>query len=135
MTKSNHVTGNIALYYVCWNLSKLGWKVIPTKRHLTGPNIVECWKGTDRNQGITVQVRSSKTNSAASIEPDRDNIKGDFWIIITFLNSDKQQTYILSRDEVKARASQDGNGKDWLEPEDYEVEEFKEKWDRIETRL
>lgn len=29
----NRITGNIGLYYVCYELSRKGWKVMPTARN------------------------------------------------------------------------------------------------------
>ena len=133
MKRSRHITGNMGLYYVCFKLSELGWNVIPQKCNTNDPNIAVCWKGADKNRKITVQTRSFSEKMAAKIGNNLDKIMGDFWIIVTHLNSGEPQIYILSSDEVKAGASQDGDGTYWLEPEDYSTEGFKEKWDRIGT--
>ena len=31
--KSNQIVGNVGLYYVCYELSKRGWNVLPTSRN------------------------------------------------------------------------------------------------------
>lgn len=37
MTKhATHNTGNIGLYFACYQLAKLGWNVMPTARNVRG---------------------------------------------------------------------------------------------------
>lgn len=34
------VVGNVGLYYVCYELSKRGWNVLPTSRNAKGVDII-----------------------------------------------------------------------------------------------
>jgi hypothetical protein len=35
----NQIVGNIGMYYVCYQLSRLGWNVMPTARNAKGVDI------------------------------------------------------------------------------------------------
>ena len=131
MQRDKGITSNMGMYYVCYKLSGLGFHARIKRRR---PNIVIC-KDEFNSREVVIRVRSSSEQDAISLEDNLEDIQGDFWIIVTLLNHGEPQTYILSSDEVKEGASQDGNGKNWLEPTDYAVEKFKERWRRIVDSL
>ncbi len=131
MQRDRGITSNMGMYYVCYKLSGLGFYATIKKR---SPNIVVC-KNEANSREVVIRVRSSSEQYAISLEDNLEDIQGDFWIIVTLLNHSEPQTYILSSDEVKKGASQDGDGRNWLEPEDYVMEKFKERWRRIVDSL
>ena len=131
MQRDRGITSNMGMYYVCYKLSGLSFYATIKRRR---PNIVVC-KNEANSREVVIRVRSSSEQDAISLEDSLENIQGDFWIIVTRLNYGEPQTYILSSDEVKKGASQDGDGRNWLEPEDYVMEEFKEKGKRIVDSL
>ena len=57
MPKDNQITGNIGLYYVCYQLSRRGWNVMPTARNARGIDIV-AYKGSKGFIGIQVKTLS-----------------------------------------------------------------------------
>gem|GEM_PF-3520205 len=40
MSKDTQVTGNIGLYYACYQLSRMGWNAMPTARNARGIDII-----------------------------------------------------------------------------------------------
>ena len=50
------ITGNIGLYYICYQLSKLGWNVLPTSRNARGVDIIIY--SQDGKRKHTVQVKT-----------------------------------------------------------------------------
>jgi hypothetical protein len=38
--KSSQVTGNVGLYYVCYQLAKRGWNVMPTSRNARSVDVI-----------------------------------------------------------------------------------------------
>lgn len=126
------IVGNSGLYYVCFNLSKLGWNVMPTSRNARGIDIV-CFS-MDGMRMFTVQVKSLSKKNPVPLGDDTDKIMGDYWIIVNSLATDNPLTYILRPSEVRDRAQRSekkGRVSYWLQPKKYAVDEFEEKWERI----
>lgn len=64
---------------------------------------------------------------------------GDWWVIVSGIAaSGKPNCFIMKPEEVRERATRrekrekDGRVSYWLQPARYEMEEFRDKWDRIE---
>jgi len=53
---NNQIVGNIGLYYVCFELSKRGWNVLPTSRNAKGVDIVIY--NQDATKKHTIQVKA-----------------------------------------------------------------------------
>ena len=88
------MTGNKALYHVCYKLSELGWNAMPTARNAAGVDIL-C-VNEEGSQTISVQVKGrGKRDRALSIPPSRDRIMGDFWIVVTELDCGTPTCYIF----------------------------------------
>ena len=137
MKRSNQITGNMGLYYVCFKLSELGWNVMPTARNARGIDVI-CFSA-DGNRMISIQVKSLSKKPAVPVGEDLDKIVGDFWIIVNSLDSGGPQTYIMLPDEVKNKAvgqlGKNGKIAYWLSRKLYDIEEFKENWQRIGTGI
>ena len=61
----NQITGNIGLYYVCYELSKLGWNVLPTSRNAKGVDIVIYDQSGKETR--TIQVKALSYRNAVPI--------------------------------------------------------------------
>jgi len=124
------IVGNIGLYYTCFRLSERGWNVLPTTRNTRGIDIICFGKGGRNTRSIQVKTLSRQT---VPLGRDLDKIMGDFWVIVTSLATGKPRTYILTPEEVRARAVRyQGKSKAyWLRPQRYAIVEFEEKWERI----
>ena len=134
MNNRNQIVANTGLYYVCFKLSNRGWNVtIPGN---TRRNICNCCS-INGDRMFTIRVRSLSDRNPVSIGTNL-NIVEDFWIVVNSLASGEPKAYILLPDEVKARAvrtEKDSEIMYYLDPKEYDVDEFKEEWDRIGTGL
>ena len=129
MKRPPQIVGNIGLYYACYQLSMLGWNVMPTARNARGIDIV-CFS-MDGTRMRTVQVKSLSKRTAVPLGQDLAKVMGDFWIVVNSLETDQPQAFVLLPHEVRAMAAQDGKGAYWLERKKYDADEFAEKWSRV----
>ena len=131
MKRPPQIVGNVGLYWVCFMLSAHNWNVLPTSRNTRGIDVV-CFS-LDGTCTRMIQVKSLSRRNAVPLGGSLDKIMGDFWIIVNSLDTEPR-SYILLPDEVReraARSEKDGRVAYWLEPKNYAVEEFEERWDRI----
>lgn len=131
MRSENQITGNIGLYYCCYHLSLLGWNVMPTSRNARGIDIIAY--SQDATRKIAIQVKTLSGPSSVPLGSSLEKIVGDFWIIVNKVQS-SPSAFILLPDEIKngaGRTEKDGRIAYWLERSEYDLDCFKEKWDRI----
>lgn len=132
----SQIVGNIGLYYVAYKLSKLGWNVMPTSRNARGIDII-CFSMDGRSM-LTCQVKALSKRNPVPLGKNLDYIMADFWIIVNNVSTNSPNAYILKPEEVKKlshRGEKDGRVSYWLQPREYEVQDFSEKWDRIGSGL
>ena len=58
---------------------------------------------------------------------------GDFWVVVTRIATEPV-AYVMTRDEVLERthkAEKDGKISYWMEPDRYELDEFRNSWRKI----
>ena len=127
----NHIVGNVGLYYTCYQLSRMGWNVMPTSRNARGIDIVaynsdgSCFKG--------IQVKSLSKRNPVPIGTSLDKIMGDFWVIVV-LEKTKPDAFVMLPSEVEGdvhKGEKDGRVSYWLQPASYDKDEYREAWDRI----
>ncbi len=128
--KKTQVTGNTGMFYVCYQLSKMGWNVMPTARNAKGVDIIAY--NSDTTKMISIQVKALSTKTSVLLGRTLDKVLGDFWIIVNDIEK-IPQTFIMLPDEVKERAHK-GKGKSgkntyWIPIKEYT--EFQDRWDRI----
>lgn len=119
------VVGNAGLYLTCYQLSLLGWNVMPTARNARGIDVVAYSRDGKRYLGI--QVKSLSKRSPVPLGTSLDNIMGNFWVIINRVVSEPV-FFILTPDKIKMLANpneKDGRVSYWLEPKYYEIDEFR----------
>ena len=133
-TKNNQITGNTGLFYVCYHLSRLGWNVIPTSRNAKGIDIVIYNENAKEYRGI--QVKSLSKRNPVPLGNNLDRVMGDFWIIVNNLEKENPSVFILTPEEIKKLAfspKKNGRVSCWLQPNDYDKEEFRNAWKRLES--
>jgi hypothetical protein len=90
---------------------------------------------TDADEDIKFGVQSKALSKRQAVPLGRDltTLRSEWWVVTVNANSDDPVCYILTLDEVRKLASQDKGGQQayWLEPRDYDRDEFKNAWDRI----
>ena len=125
--KDTQITGNIGMYYVCFELSRRGWNAMPTSRNAKGIDIVAYKDG----KYIGLQIKTLSVRNPIPIGGDIDNLMGDYWVIVTRVaEKDIPDVYVMTPEEIKAKAHLGGKTY-WVEPKEYDIPEFKEKWERI----
>jgi hypothetical protein len=131
ITLNPQVMGNVGLYYCCYKLSLLGWNVMPTARNARGVDII-AYSG-DACRFIGVQVKSLTRRNPVPLGPNLDRCMGHFWIVVTSVAS-SPTAFVMSPEQVKERAhrgERDGRVSFWLQPVQYDRDEFREAWHRI----
>ncbi len=125
------ITGNVGLYYCCYRLSLLGWNVMPTARNARGVDIVAYSRDAKRFLGL--QIKALSKRNPVPLGTTLEKVTGDFWIIVNQVTS-TPCAFILRPSEVKKRAhrgEKEGRVSFWLQLRGYELERFREAWDRI----
>ena len=126
----SQITGNAALNYAAWQLSRRGWHAMPTIRNAKGSDIVI----TDAEESVFFGVQSKGLGKrhAVPLGLSLNTLRSAWWIITIYANSDAPVCYVLRLEEVRNLATQDKNGgKWWLEPKAYDQDDFREAWHRI----
>lgn len=122
------MVGNIGLYYVCCELSKLGWNVLPTSRNAKGVDIVIYNHDTTLKR--TIQVKAlSKTNNVSC--GNKNNLIADFLVICRDIFGERPEVFVMKMIDVKNALYKDC----WLRHKIYEEEKNKDNWKIIEDGL
>lgn len=130
-SRDSQITGNIGLYYCCYKLSLFDLNVMPTSRNARGIDIIAYSRGTHNFVGI--QVKTLIKRSPVPLGTSLDKIMGDFWVIINNVTK-TPSAFILTPEEVKLgvhTGKKDGRTSYWLQPNEYDKDEFRETWTRI----
>lgn len=128
------MTGNAGLFHIAWELTRRGWNVMPTVRNARGADLYAA-PLDDEDAVIPIQSKALSKRASVPLGLNLDNLRSRWWIITVGASTDDPTCYILTLDEVKARASRD-NGKNrayWLEPKNYEIDVFREAWHRLDS--
>ncbi len=128
----NQVVGNVGLFYVCYQLSKRGWNVMPTARNARGIDILIYSQDATRTH--TLQVKALSKRNPVPLGGKLDGHFGDFFIICRNVAQDMPECYVLTPAEVRGfahKGEKDGKTSYWLQPRQYDSPDFHERWDRI----
>lgn len=135
MPASRHLSkqqvGNAGLYYVCYRLTLLGWNVLPTSRNARGVDIVIY--NHDASVKKAVQVKALSKRSPVPLGEHLDHLFADSVVVVRCV-AEEPECFLLTPDDVRAgvhRGEKDGKVSCWLEPQAYEGDEYRERWDKI----
>jgi len=126
----NQVTGNIGLYYVCYELSKLGWNVLPTSRNAKGVDALIY--SQDGLKTHTIQIKALTNKVPVPFGSNIDNMIAEFVIICRNVREAKPENFVCTEEELKHsihKGIKNGKVSYWFQPKDYE--QFKDKWKKI----
>lgn len=102
MSKHNtHNTGNIGLYFACYQLAKLGWNVMPTARNARGVDILA---SDAAGKAITVQVKTLSARNPVNITRT-ETLKANHLAVVlnARVEGDAQpECYVLTAKAAKA---------------------------------
>ena len=137
MSQKNQMTGNAALYHVACKLSRLGWNVMLTIRNAQGADMYAA--SPDETVVLPIQSKGLKKRDSVPLGKDLDRLRSDWWVITVRAMDVEPVCYIMTLEEVKARATQDTKGSWWLCPAipkyahiTYETDEYREAWHRLD---
>jgi len=105
---------------------------MPTTRNARGIDIIAY--SPDASRFIGIQVKSLSKASPVPLGKTLDGIKGDWWIIVSNAMSDLPLVSIMLPNEVKNRAhrgEKDDRVSYWLQPREYNQDQFRGNWDRL----
>lgn len=122
------LVGNIGLYYICYELSRLGWNVLPTSRNARGVDLVIYSRDAKRNHTIQVKTLSKKNPVPFGNKP---SLIADYLIICRVL-AEKPEVFVTKIDDIKNKIEKKTKNEKtscWLQPKNYE--EFKDNWSMI----
>jgi hypothetical protein len=127
---------NVGLSYVRNQLTRRGWKVMPLTGNAKGVDFLIY--GQDALLKLTIKVWAFSQRKAVSLRATPDNFLADYLVVCSKVIEDNPECFILTQEEVRKLANR--NEKDekvsyWLEPRDYDAEQFREKWDRIDSNI
>lgn len=134
--KSSQATGNAALHYVAWQLSKRGWNVMPTARNAKGSDL---YCANDAETVIFgVQSKGLSKRYWVGLGSNLANLRSEWWIITINAKSDAPTCFILRRQEVVDLCAASDPAKSiggvqsyWLAPKAYDQPQFKDAWHRL----
>ena len=134
--QSSQVTGNAGLFHAAWELSRRGWHVVLTVRNARGADLLAV--SPDELVVNPIQSKALSKKSDVPLGSNLDSLRSPWWIITLNAKSSDPICYILNLDEVKSLAGRDekeGRVSFWLPFRKFAVEQFEEKWDRLETTM
>ena len=124
---------NAGVFYVCHRLSQMGWNALPSTRKAKGPNVVIDSTNEKRTRRLKVRSLSKRDPVPLGKYP---NIDADWVVVCIGVRTDGPRCFVLTPGEVSRLAYRDKHGENyWLEPPQYDTEEFGERWDRIGSGL
>jgi hypothetical protein len=132
LEEGKNLIGNVGLYFVAYRLSLLGWNVMPTAHDVGGIDLIAHDVKGDRK--LSIQVKSLSKRDLVPLGNSLDEVKGDWWIIVTKVTTNEPQCFIAKPNEVRDLAHRgeiDGRASFLLHPRQYDTTEFREAWTRI----
>lgn len=124
---SRQLVGNMGLYYVCYELSKRGWNVLPTSRNARGVDIVIYSQDATRTH--TMQIKTLSKRNPVPLGSNIENLIAEYLIICRKVLDDKPEVFLAKINDIKARVHEGRKGDKvsyWLQPKDYE--DLKDNW-------
>ncbi len=132
MAKNNQITGNVGMYYACYELSKMGLNVMPTARNAKGADIIAYT--ADQKYFRTFQVKAMTKLSNINLGKSLDTIDCDWWLIVVGVYEDAPTTYVMNKDQVRQTAKL-YDDRYWAQGSAFDTDETRNQWDRILTEL
>lgn len=107
---------------------------MPTTRNAKGIDILIY--SQDGARKLSIQVKALSKRDPVPLGGSLNNLFADYVIVCRDVIKEPPECYVLNSGEVRKhahRAVKDGKVSYWLQPHDYESDDFREKWDRIGT--
>jgi hypothetical protein len=95
---SKQTIGNVGLYFVCYELSKLGWNVLPTSRNAKGVDIVAY--SADGETVRTVQVKTLGKNDGVPLGKSLESLIADDIIICMNALGERPEIFMINTEQL-----------------------------------
>ena len=128
----NGVIGNVGLFYVCYQLSRMGWNVMPTARNAKGVDLIAY--SDDASRVLSLQVKALSKRAPVPLGTGLDQFFASYVVVCRHVLTDTPECFVLTPGEVRRlahRGEKDGRVSYWLQPREYEAKSFHEAWGRI----
>lgn len=129
---SNQTVGNIGLDSGSYQLSRLGWNVMPTTRNARGIDLLIY--SQDAPTKLSILVKALSRRNPVPLGKNLDHVFADFFIICGNAVDDHPRCFVLRPGEVRRlvhRGEKEGRVSFWLQPRAYDCAPFRDAWDRI----
>lgn len=134
------LVSDIGLFYVCYRLSCMGWKVSLASRDARGVDLVI--SSQDAHKTRTIKVKTLSRRNPVPFGSNIDTLSADFFVVcvrtvkpnLSGADEPNPECFVLRKEELLNGKSEWGKGKKkgyWLECKDYENDTFRERWDKI----
>ena len=127
MPRNNQITGNVGMYYACYQLSKLGLNVMPTARNAKGADILAY--AADQSRFLTFQVKAMTKRTNISLGKTLDSVTCDWWLVVVDAYG-HPVTYVMTPDEVRQSAKLYRETW-WAQGAVFDNPGTRDRWDRI----
>jgi hypothetical protein len=121
---SNQVVGNAGLYYVCYELSRLRWNVLPTSRNAKGVDLVVYDQTASRTH--TIQIKALSKATPVPLGGNLDNLFAEYLVVVRKVLSPSPEVFVAKIDGRVRRAvhvgvNEAGTKSYWLQPKQYQL--------------
>lgn len=105
---------------------------MPTSRNARGVDIIAY--NHDATRLVSIQVKTLSARAAVPLGASVDRLMGDYWIIVNNVLSEPAAFVMLPSEvrQVSVRNIKEGKESYWLERREYEKDEYREAWERIQ---
>ena len=91
------LTGNVGLFYVCYQLSLRGWNALPTIRNAKGADVISV-KGKKK---LGIQVKALTKQIPVPLGKGVLDASVDFWIVIMNVREDEnRKVFVLPQEDI-----------------------------------
>jgi hypothetical protein len=129
----HQLTGNVGLYHVARELSRLGWHAMPTVRNAKGSDLFAV--NHDESVVLRIQSKALSRRNPVPLGGALTTLQSDWWIVTINANTVAPTCFVMTLDEVKAAAHRGENSAGqvsfWLQPKSYDLPEYREAWHRL----
>ena len=94
---SSKLTGNIGLFYACYQLSLRGWNALPTIRNAKGADVI----GVKGKRKLGIQVKTLSKQDAVPLGSGKLDVSVDFWVVIMNVRDDKKRkAFVIPQEDI-----------------------------------
>jgi hypothetical protein len=91
------LTGNIGLFYACYQLSLHGWNALPTIRNARGADIIL----VKSKKKLGIQVKALSSEADIFLGKNYDDPSVEYWVVLMNVRQiDKQMTYVIPQKDI-----------------------------------